>query len=145
MCTPQMFSCSTCTTHTTCQLPSSEHVVDEQGSVGRVYSSGTPEMSQSIQQYDKRHFVRVDEAHRCRVNSAMFMPLYTSSPPQQPFAVFEVVQADADGMFPMLVPLLTRCLQVGHLTKHKLCLGYMCIILLKHLHTRCIIHAGFCS
>ena len=114
LCTSQVCSCSTLTSqYDLSQLPSSEHSTAEQGSVGRVYASGTPEMSQNIQQYDKRHFIRVDEAHRCRVNSAMFMPLYSSSPRQRPFAVFEVVQADADVMFPVLVHWLTQCLQVS--------------------------------
>ena len=71
-------------------------------------------MARNIQQYDKRHFLRVEEAHRCRVNSALFMPLFSSTAQQQPFAVFEVVQAEADVVFPVLVQWLTRCLQVSH-------------------------------
>ena len=70
-------------------------------------------MSHNVQQYDKRHFLRVEEAHRCRVHSALFMPLYTSANRHQPFAVFEVVQADTDVVFPVLVHWLKCCLQVS--------------------------------
>ncbi|KAL0041463.1 hypothetical protein WJX79_004319 [Trebouxia sp. C0005] len=81
------------------------------GAVGRVFSTGQPEMSHNVQQYDKRHFLRVEEAHRCRVHSALFMPLFTSANRHQPFAVFEVVQADTDVVFPVLVHWLVCCLQ----------------------------------
>jgi len=70
-------------------------------------------MSHNVQQYDKRQFLRVEEAHRCRVHSALFMPLYTSANRHQPFAVFEVVQADKDVVFPVLVHWLKCCLQVS--------------------------------
>ncbi len=70
-------------------------------------------MSHNVQQYDKRHFLRVEEAHRCRVHSVLFMPLYTSANRHQPFAVFEVVQADTDVLFPVLVHWLKCCLQVS--------------------------------
>ena len=83
-----------------------------QGAVGRVFTTGQPEMSHNVQQYDKQHFLRVDEAQRCRVHSAMFMPLYTLPHGQRPVGVFEVVQTEADVPFPMLMLLLKRCLQV---------------------------------
>ncbi len=78
-----------------------------------MFSTGQPEMSHNVQQYDKRHFLRVEEAHRCRVHSVLFMPLYTSANRHQPFAVFEVVQADTDVLFPVLVHWLKCCLQVS--------------------------------
>ena len=81
--------------------------------MGRVYVTGQPEMLHNVQRYDKQHFMRVAEAQRCRVHSAMFMPLYTSPHRQRPFGVFEVVQAETDAMFPLLVLLLKRCLQVS--------------------------------
>ena len=88
-----------------------------------MFSSGQPEMSHNVQQYDKRQFLRVEEAHRCRVHSALFMPLYTSANRHQPFAVFEVVQADTDVVFPVLVHWLKCCLQVQlHTSTSKLLL-----------------------
>ena len=70
-------------------------------------------MAHNVQQYDKTQFLRVDEAQRCRVNSALFMPLYTSTARRHPFGVFEVVQADTDMLFPVLVQWLESCLQVS--------------------------------
>ncbi|DBA94542.1 TPA: hypothetical protein ACH3X1_002127 [Trebouxia sp. C0004] len=81
------------------------------GAVGRVFLSGQPEMSHNVQQYDKRHFFRVEEARRCRVHSALFMPLYTSANRHHPFAVFEVIQADTDVVFPVMVHWLKCFLQ----------------------------------
>ena len=72
-------------------------------------------MSHNIQQCDKNQFMRVDEAHRCRLNSALFMPLYNNIGRQHPFAVFEAVQADTDVLFPVMVHWLTCCLQVSAL------------------------------
>ena len=87
-------------------------------------------MCHNVQKYDKRHFLRAEEAHRCRVHSALFMPLYTSADRRQPFAVFEVVQADADVLFPVLVQWLKSCLQVSgscsiHSTSADACVALM--------------------
>lgn len=81
--------------------------------MGRVFTSGKPEMTHNVQQYDKTCFLRVDEAQRCRVHSALFMPLYTSTAHRHPIGVFEVVQANTDVLFPVLVQWLKCCLQVG--------------------------------
>ena len=70
-------------------------------------------MAHNVQQYDKTQFLRVDEAQRCRVHSALLMPLYTSTARRHPFGVFEVVQADTDVLFPVLVQWLKHCLQVS--------------------------------
>lgn len=70
-------------------------------------------MANNVQQYDKTQFLRVDEAQRCRIHSALFMPLYTSRARRHPFGVFEVVQADTDLLFPVLVQWLKCCLQVS--------------------------------
>lgn len=75
--------------------------------------SGKPEMTHNVQQYDKTCFLRVDEAQRCRVHSALFMPLYASTAHRHPIGVFEVVQANTDVLFPVLVQWLKCCLQVG--------------------------------
>lgn len=84
-----------------------------QGAVGRVFMTGKPEMSHNVQQFDKTQFLRVDEAQRCRVHSALFMPLYAAAARRHPFAVFEVVPADTDVPFPVLVQWLKCCLQVS--------------------------------
>ncbi|KAL3162881.1 hypothetical protein ABBQ32_009330 [Trebouxia sp. C0010 RCD-2024] len=81
------------------------------GAVGRVFMSGKPEMSHNIQQYDKTQFLRVEEAHRCRVHSALFMPLYAASNRRHPFGVFEVVPADTHVPFPVLMQWLKFYLQ----------------------------------
>lgn len=75
--------------------------------------SGKPEMSHNVQQYDKTQFLRVEEAHRCCVRSALFMPLYAAAARQHPFGVFEVVPADTHVPFPVLVQWLKSCLQVS--------------------------------
>lgn len=56
-------------------------------------------MSQNVQQYDKSVFLRVAEAQRCRISSALFMPLYNSSKRDCVLGVFEVVQTEREVLF----------------------------------------------
>ena len=83
-----------------------------QGPVGRVFASSIPEMSHDVQQYDKGVYPRLIEAQRCKVHSTLIMPVFASAERLAPFAVFEMVQADKDVMFPAIVDCLITCLKV---------------------------------
>ena len=65
-------------------------------------------MSHNVQQYDKSVFLRVAEAQRCRISSALFMPLFNSPKRDCVLGVFEVVQTERDVLFPAVVDWL-RC------------------------------------
>lgn len=69
-------------------------------------------MSHDVQQYDVSVFHRAEEARRCHVHSALFMPLFSSPAREHPLAVFEVAQMARDTFFPALVDGLVACLQV---------------------------------
>ncbi len=71
-----------------------------------------PEFSHNVQTYDKSVYLRVQDAQRCRIHSTMLLPLYMTPQRDHPFAVFEVCQSEKNVMFPSLVDLLQRCLEV---------------------------------
>jgi hypothetical protein len=100
-----------------------------------------PEMSHNVQSYDKQVYLRVSEAQRCRVHSTLVMPVFDGmlsprgsastraaaaetaaatlvggrgggSGTHTPIAVFELVQADRDVVFPAVIAALSDCLQV---------------------------------
>jgi len=73
-----------------------------------------PEFSHNVQTYDKSVYLRVQDAQRCRIHSTMLLPLYMNPQRDHPFAVFEVCQSEKNVMFPSLVDLLQRCLEVRH-------------------------------
>ena len=72
-----------------------------------------PEFSHNVQTYDKSVYLRVQDAQRCRIHSTMLLPLYMTPQREHPFAVFEVCQSEKNVMFPSLVDLLQRCLEVS--------------------------------
>lgn len=72
-----------------------------------------PEMSNNVQKYDKKVYLRVSEAQRCRVNSTMVLPLYSPDMMHKPVAVFELVQSGKDCPFSMILSKLRKCLEVG--------------------------------
>ena len=69
-------------------------------------------MSHDVQQYDRTIFQRVEEAVKCRVHAALFMPLYISVDREYPVAVFEIVQTTKNVLFPALIDMLIASLQV---------------------------------
>jgi hypothetical protein len=71
--------------------------------VGRVFTSGEPEMSGHVQRYDQQVYLRAAEAQRCQVHSTLFMPIYASPRRDACLAVFEVVLTDADVNFAGMV------------------------------------------
>ena len=71
-----------------------------------------PEFSHNVQTYDKSVYLRVQDAQRCRIHSTMLLPLYMTPQRDHPFAVFEVCQSEKNVMFPSLIDLLQRCLEV---------------------------------
>ena len=75
-------------------------------------SSAQPEMSNNVQQYDKKVYLRVSEAQRCRVHSTLVVPLYSTDMTHKPVAIFELVQSDKDCPFPMIMANLQRSLEV---------------------------------
>ncbi len=72
-----------------------------------------PEFSHNVQTYDKSVYLRVSDAQRCRVHSTMLLPLYMTAQREHPFAVFEVCQTETNVLFPSMVDLLQRCLEVS--------------------------------
>lgn len=71
-----------------------------------------PEMSNNVQQYDKKVYLRVSEAQRCRVHSTMVVPLFSPDMMHKPVAVFELVQSGKDCPFSMIMSHLQKCLEV---------------------------------
>ena len=55
----------------------------------------------------------MQDAQRCRIHSTMLLPLYMTPQRDHPFAVFEVCQSEKNVMFPSLVDLVQRCLEVS--------------------------------
>lgn len=72
-----------------------------------------PEFSHNVQTYEQSVYLRVQDAQRCRIHSTMLLPLYMTPQRDHPFAVFEVCQSEKNVMFPSLVDLLQRCLEVS--------------------------------
>lgn len=71
-----------------------------------------PEYTDDVQKYDVSTYLRRTDAHRCRVNSSIFVPLYDNELRQRPIGVFEACKANsADflGMFTVLVRALQVC------------------------------------
>ena len=83
--------------------------------VGRVFTSGEPEMSHNLQRYDRSVYLRVAEAQRCRINSTLLMPVYASPDRAACAAVFEVALTEDDALFPALADWLRCCLEEQHL------------------------------
>lgn len=83
----------------------------QMGAVGRVFTSGEPEMSNHVQRYDQHVYLRAAEAQRCRVHSTLFMPLYASAARDACLGVFEVVLTDPDVNFAGMVGWIISCLQ----------------------------------
>ncbi len=79
-----------------------------------------PEFSHNVQTYDKSVYLRVSDAQRCRVHSTMLLPMYMTSQREHPFAVFEVCQTEKNVLFPSLVDLLQRCLEVSTSDMHPI-------------------------
>lgn len=71
-----------------------------------------PEFSHNVQTYSKSVYLRVSDAQRCRVHSTMLLPMYMDPQRDHPFAVFEVCQTEKNVLFPSLVDLFQRCLEV---------------------------------
>ena len=72
-----------------------------------------PEFSHNVQTYNKSVYLRVSDAQRCRVHSTMLLPMYMEAARDHPFAVFEVCQTEKNVLFPSLVDLFQRCLEVS--------------------------------
>lgn len=71
-----------------------------------------PEMCNNVQQYDKKVYLRVSEAQRCRVHSTLVVPLYSSDMTGRPVAIFELVQSEKHCPFVTVMANLKRCLEV---------------------------------
>ena len=71
-----------------------------------------PEMCNNVQQYDKKVYLRVSEAQRCRVHSTLVVPLYSSDMTGRPVAIFELVQSEKHCPFLTVMANLKRCLEV---------------------------------
>lgn len=81
------------------------------GPVGRVYISGEPELTRSVQQYDQSVYLRVAEAQRCHVNCCLFLPVYATSSRDRVAAVMEVVQTEDNERFAGLIDWAKVCLE----------------------------------
>jgi hypothetical protein len=69
-------------------------------------------MSHDVQKYNKQVYLRVSEAQRCRVHSALMVPVFERDA-RLPLAVFELVQSEKDVVFPQVMSWLSESLQVG--------------------------------
>jgi hypothetical protein len=90
------------------------------GAVGRVYTSQQPEMSNDLQQSDKRLYLRATEAQRCRVNATLLVPIFDPALSRKPVAVFELSQNDKNCPFNDMIHNLDRCLQALQLHSHTI-------------------------
>jgi hypothetical protein len=72
-----------------------------------------PEMTNNVQQYDKKVYLRVSEAQRCRVHSTLVVPLYSMELTHKPVAIFELVQSDKECPFSAIMAYLQKCLEVS--------------------------------
>ena len=79
-----------------------------------MHSPPQPEMSNNVQQYDKKVYLRVSEAQRCHVHSTLVVPLYSADMTHKPVAIFELVQSDKDCPFSTVMAHLQQCLEVRH-------------------------------
>jgi hypothetical protein len=79
--------------------------------VGRVYTSGEPELTRSLQQYDQSVYLRVAEAQRCHVNCCLFLPVYATTARDRVAAVMEVVQTEYNERFAGLIDWAKVCLE----------------------------------
>jgi hypothetical protein len=78
--------------------------------VGRVYTSGEPEMTTALQSYDASVYLRVAEARRCQINCAMFLPVFLSPARDRVAAVLEVSQTEDGALFAALLDWARCCL-----------------------------------
>lgn len=60
------------------------------------------EMSHDVQHYDRRVYLRVSEAQRCRVSSTLVVPIFTPEQPDRAVAVFELVRNDTSSFQPVI-------------------------------------------
>jgi len=81
------------------------------GVIGRVFSSGQPELCYDVQRYDRNVYLRASEAQRCRVHSTMVTPVYTSAERESAVSVVEVSHHDKDVKFPEIINRLSSCLE----------------------------------
>lgn len=65
-----------------------------------------------LQHAQQHQYLRVHEAQRCEVLSAVLLPIYGSAHRAQPMAVFELVQNISDVPFDSIVDWLGSCLRV---------------------------------
>eukprot|EP01025_Chloroclados_australasicus_P036923 TRINITY_DN3758_c0_g1_i1.p1 TRINITY_DN3758_c0_g1~~TRINITY_DN3758_c0_g1_i1.p1 ORF type:complete len:720 (-),score=126.29 TRINITY_DN3758_c0_g1_i1:2945-5104(-) len=78
------------------------HQKEKLGCVGRVFTQKHPEMCASVQVYQPRVYLRVEEAQKCNVNSTVVVPVFTvreGGKDRKAVAVFEVVHVDAQQSF----------------------------------------------
>lgn len=78
--------------------------------VGRVFNSGVPEMSHSVQTYDQNVYLRAAEAQRCQLHATLFMPVYGTKERDTCLGVVEVIQTEQNVLFPVLMGWLQHCL-----------------------------------
>lgn len=68
------------------------------GAIGRVFYYGKPEMCIDVQQYDKSTYLRVNEAHACRIHSTLILPVFNEGD-SKASAVVEVSHHDKTAEF----------------------------------------------
>jgi len=81
------------------------------GVIGRVYSSGQPELCYDVQRYDSSVYLRASEAQRCRVHSTLVTPVYLSAERERAVSVVEVSHHDKDVKFLEIINRLSACLE----------------------------------
>lgn len=81
------------------------------GVIGRVYSSGQPELCYDVQVYDRSVYLRATEAQRCSVHSTIVTPVYLTPAREMPAAVVEISHHDKDVKFPEIISRLSSCLE----------------------------------
>lgn len=81
------------------------------GVIGRVYSSGQPELCYDVQLYDRSVYLRAAEAQRCSVHSTIVTPVYLTPAREMPVAVVEISHHDKDVKFPEIISRLSSCLE----------------------------------
>eukprot|EP00210_Caulerpa_lentillifera_P002070 g1985.t1 len=85
------------------------------GAIGRVYTTTEPEVCSNVQKYDKKIYLRVSEAQRCRVHSTVVLPFFEPSIPHRALGVIEVVTNDRNVAFHELLKRVIASLECVHL------------------------------
>eukprot|EP00210_Caulerpa_lentillifera_P000873 g844.t1 len=85
------------------------------GAIGRVYTTSEPEICGDVQKYDKKIYLRVSEAQRCRVHSTVVIPFFEPAVRSRTLGVIEVVRNDRNASFNELLERVIASLEAVRL------------------------------